>query len=120
MEGSQATIVSLGGRSAATLAATRFPSPARGGSSIGTSRAAGEEALIEAIEAAREYDSKVIVELAMEGAEIECSVLEGLDGGPPDTSLPGQLVIIQGSGHSTQSSNAPTARATVTAFLTQP
>ena len=32
----------------------------------------------------------------------------------------GQLVIIQGSGHSTQSSNAPAARATVTAFLTQP
>jgi len=31
----------------------------------------------------------------------------------------GQLVIIPGSGHSTQSSNAPTARATVTAFLTQ-
>ena len=32
----------------------------------------------------------------------------------------GHLVIVPGSGHSTQSSNAPTARATVTAFLTAP
>lgn len=32
----------------------------------------------------------------------------------------GHLVIIPGSGHSTQSSNAPTARATVTEFLTAP
>jgi D-alanine-D-alanine ligase len=70
-----------------------FVKPARGGSSIGTSKAAGQAALAEAIENAREYDSKVIVERAVEGAEIECSVLEGIDGGPPDTSLPGQLVI---------------------------
>jgi D-alanine-D-alanine ligase len=70
-----------------------FVKPARGGSSIGTSKAADQAALAEAIEAAREYDSKVIVERAVEGAEIECSVLEGIDGGPPDTSLPGQLVI---------------------------
>jgi pimeloyl-ACP methyl ester carboxylesterase len=32
----------------------------------------------------------------------------------------GHLVIIPGSGHSTQSSNAPMARSTVTAFLTAP
>jgi D-alanine-D-alanine ligase len=70
-----------------------FVKPARGGSSIGTSKAHDQAALIEAIEGARRYDTKVIVEQAMEGAEIECSVLEGLDGGPPDTSLPGQLVI---------------------------
>jgi D-alanine-D-alanine ligase len=70
-----------------------FVKPARGGSSIGTSKAHDQAALIEAIDGARRYDTKVIVEQAMEGAEIECSVLEGLDGGPPDTSLPGQLVI---------------------------
>jgi D-alanine--D-alanine ligase len=70
-----------------------FVKPARGGSSIGTSRAAGQAELVAAIEAARQYDTKVIVEKAIEGAEIECAVLEGLDGGPPDTSLPGQLVI---------------------------
>lgn len=32
----------------------------------------------------------------------------------------GRLVVIPGAGHSTQSSNAPTARSTVTAFLTAP
>jgi D-alanine-D-alanine ligase len=70
-----------------------FVKPARGGSSIGTSKAHTQAALIESIEAARRFDTKVIVERAMEGAEIECSVLEGIDGAPPDTSLPGQLVI---------------------------
>src|SRR5258708_5823854 len=42
---------------------------------------------------ARQYDPKVIVEAAIEGREIECSVLEGAGGAPPDTSLPGQLLI---------------------------
>jgi D-alanine-D-alanine ligase len=70
-----------------------FVKPARGGSSIGTSKANDQASLIESIEAARRYDPKVIVERAVEGAEIECAVLEGLDGAPPDTSLPGQLVI---------------------------
>jgi len=70
-----------------------FVKPARGGSSIGTSKAHDQAALAEAIEAARRYDPKVLVERAVEGDEIECSVLEGLDGGPPDTSLPGQLVV---------------------------
>ncbi len=68
-----------------------FVKPARGGSSIGTSRARDAAELEEAIETARQHDSKVLVEAAIEGAEIECSVLEGMDGGPPDTSLPGQL-----------------------------
>jgi D-alanine--D-alanine ligase len=70
-----------------------FAKPARGGSSIGTSKAHSGTALIAAIETARRYDRKVIVEKAVEGREIECAVLEGLDGGPPDTSLPGQLNI---------------------------
>jgi D-alanine-D-alanine ligase len=73
-----------------------FVKPARGGSSIGTSKASDQAALVEAVEAARQYDRKVIVECAVDGAEIECAVLEGLDGGPPDTSLPGQLVIAGG------------------------
>jgi D-alanine-D-alanine ligase len=77
----------------AELGFPAFVKPARGGSSIGTSKAHSQAALVESIEAARRYDPKVIVERAVEGAEIECAVLEGLDGGPPDTSLPGQLVI---------------------------
>ena len=73
-----------------------FVKPARGGSSIGTSKANDQAAVTEAIEGARRYDAKVIVERAVDGAEIECAVLEGLDGGPPDTSLPGQLIIAGG------------------------
>jgi D-alanine-D-alanine ligase len=70
-----------------------FVKPARGGSSIGTSKAHTMEQLRAAIMTARRYDPKVLVEAAIEGAEIEVSVLEGIDGAPPDTSLPGQLQI---------------------------
>ena len=32
----------------------------------------------------RRYDKKVLVEAAIDGAEVECAVLEGLDGGAPE------------------------------------
>jgi D-alanine-D-alanine ligase len=70
-----------------------FVKPARGGSSIGTSRVTGPEGLDEALAAAFEHDPKALVEAAVSGVEIECSVLEGLDGSRPDTSMPGQLVL---------------------------
>jgi D-alanine-D-alanine ligase len=70
-----------------------FVKPARGGSSIGTSRADDLAGLYESIETARRYDRKVLVEQAIPGREVECAVLEGLDGAPPDTSMPGQLVV---------------------------
>jgi D-alanine-D-alanine ligase len=70
-----------------------FVKPARGGSSIGTSRARDEAELERAIETAREHDPKVLVEAAIEGMEIECAVLEGVDGGPPEASLPAQVLI---------------------------
>ena len=70
-----------------------FVKPARGGSSIGTSRVTGPADLEAAIEDARLYDLKVLVEAAIEGAEVECAVLEGADGGPPEASLPGQVII---------------------------
>lgn len=73
-----------------------FVKPARGGSSIGTSHADDPASLVTAIENARRYDRKVIVEKAIVGREIECAVLEGLDGGPPDASLPGEIVIAGG------------------------
>ncbi len=68
-----------------------FVKPARGGSSIGTSKAADEEELARGIALAREYDPKVLVEKAVVAREIEVAVLEGRDGAPPDTSLPGEL-----------------------------
>jgi D-alanine-D-alanine ligase len=73
-----------------------FVKPARGGSSIGTTKARDMAQLHDAIMLARQYDSKVLVEAAIDGAEIEVSVLQGIDGAPPDTSLPGQLFLAGG------------------------
>ncbi|HEY7265050.1 MAG TPA: D-alanine--D-alanine ligase family protein [Trebonia sp.] len=70
-----------------------FVKPARGGSSIGTSRVTGPDDLEPAIDEARRYDRKVIVEAAIDGTEVECAVLEGLDGGAPEASVPGQIVV---------------------------
>jgi D-alanine-D-alanine ligase len=70
-----------------------FVKPARGGSSIGTAKAHDMEQLHAAIATARQYDPKVLVEAAIDGVEVEVSVLEGLDGAPPDTSIPGQLLV---------------------------
>ncbi|MGH3164948.1 MAG: D-alanine--D-alanine ligase family protein [Trebonia sp.] len=70
-----------------------FVKPARGGSSIGTSRADSPEELEAAIDNARQHDRKVLVEALITGAEIECAVLEGVDGGAPEASLPGQVIV---------------------------
>jgi D-alanine-D-alanine ligase len=74
-----------------------FVKPARGGSSVGITRVGGLADLEEAIEAARAHDPKVLVEAAVEGMEVECAVLEGLEGGPPEASVPGQVVVDPGS-----------------------
>jgi D-alanine-D-alanine ligase len=70
-----------------------FVKPARGGSSIGTSRVSCLDSLEAAIEEARRYDKKVLAEAAIDGAEVECAVLEGLDGGSPEASVPGMIVV---------------------------
>ena len=70
-----------------------FVKPARGGSSIGTSRVDAPDGLAAAIAEARRYDKKVLVEAAIDGAEIECAVLEGVDGAPPEASVPGMIVV---------------------------
>ena len=75
-----------------------FVKPARGGSSVGTSKASDMAGLERAIEVAREHDPKVLVETAIDGMEIECAVLEGTDGGPPEASVPGQVMVGGGAG----------------------
>ena len=70
-----------------------FVKPARGGSSVGTSKARDAAELEQAIETAREHDPKVLVEAAIDGMEIECAVLEGTDGGAPEASVPGQVMV---------------------------
>ena len=83
-----------------TVAALGFPcfvKPARAGSSVGITKVHGPEELDDAIELARSHDPRIVVEGAVEGREIECGVLEGLDGGPPQASVPGEIVV--GGGH---------------------
>ncbi|MBE1878790.1 D-alanine--(R)-lactate ligase [Myceligenerans pegani] len=52
-----------------------FVKPARSGSSFGVNKVRGKEDLRDAVEAARKYDSKVLVEEAVTGSEIGCAVL---------------------------------------------
>lgn len=70
--------------------ALRFPvfvKPARAGSSFGITCVQTPEELDAAIEEARRFDPKVIVESAASGArEVEIGVLQDPDGGPPVTS----------------------------------
>ncbi|MCX2948797.1 D-alanine--D-alanine ligase family protein [Lentzea sp. NEAU-D7] len=52
-----------------------FVKPARSGSSFGVTKVSTEDELQVALEVARQYDSKVVVEEAVEGSEIGCSIL---------------------------------------------
>jgi D-alanine-D-alanine ligase len=70
-----------------------FVKPARAGSSVGIAKVHGPEGLDEAIEAARSHDPRVVIEAAVVGREIECGVLEGVDGGPPEASVPAEVVV---------------------------
>jgi D-alanine-D-alanine ligase len=55
-----------------------FAKPVKAGSSVGIAKATDREGLLEAIEIARNYDTRVLVEKSMEGCvEINCSVLGG-------------------------------------------
>ncbi len=64
-----------------------FVKPARGGSSLGINKVEDESGLTQAIEFARGYDPKVIIEQGFVGArELECGVLGGVAGGPPVAS----------------------------------
>jgi D-alanine--(R)-lactate ligase len=52
-----------------------FVKPARSGSSFGVSRVSRGEKLWSAVEAARQYDSKVLIEEAVVGREVGCAIL---------------------------------------------
>jgi len=59
-----------------------FVKPARGGSSLGISKASAVEDLDKAVAHAQTFDPKVLVEQAVEGGrELECGVLQRPDGG---------------------------------------
>ena len=52
-----------------------FVKPARSGSSFGVSKVSREEELASAVEIARQYDSKVLIEEAVVGSEVGCAIL---------------------------------------------
>jgi D-alanine--(R)-lactate ligase len=52
-----------------------FVKPARSGSSFGVSKVSRKEELPSAVQAARQYDSKLLIEEAVVGSEIGCAVL---------------------------------------------
>jgi D-alanine-D-alanine ligase len=63
--------------------------PANGGSSVGVTKVRSAEDLGEAMRVAAAYDRTIVVERALDGREIECSVL-GND--TPEASPPGEIL----------------------------
>jgi D-alanine-D-alanine ligase len=70
-----------------------FVKPARAGSSMGISKVHDASELDAAVEEAHRHDPKALVEQAAVGArEVECGVLEALDG-TPETSVPAEIIV---------------------------
>jgi D-alanine--(R)-lactate ligase len=64
-----------------------FVKPGRSGSSFGVSKVARRDELASAVETAREYDTKVLIEEAVVGSEVGCAILGNeldLIAGEPD------------------------------------
>lgn len=66
-----------------------FIKPANMGSSVGVSKAENKEQLVDAISLAFTYDRKILIEEAVIGDEVECSVLGNEN---PKVSLPGRII----------------------------
>ncbi|MDD2955279.1 MAG: D-alanine--D-alanine ligase [Oscillospiraceae bacterium] len=74
---------------AARLGYPMFVKPANAGSSVGVSKARDRSALRAALELASQHDSKIVVEEAIVGREVECAVM-GND--QPFASVLGEIV----------------------------
>jgi len=70
-----------------------FVKPARAGSSMGITKVHDLSELDAAVEEAHRHDPKALVEQAAVGArEVECGVLQALDG-TPETSVPAEIIV---------------------------
>lgn len=69
------TVTTNGDLDADRLSYPVFVKPARSGSSFGVSKVSGKEELPSALETARQFDSKVLIEEAIVGSEVGCAVL---------------------------------------------
>lgn len=83
---------------AGALAYPLFVKPARAGSSFGITRVTEPPGLRAAVEEARRFDPKVVVEAGIVGREIECAVLDGHGAAAPRASLPGEIVVAHDEG----------------------
>ena len=70
-----------------------FVKPCRAGSSVGITRVTDWAGLDAAVEQAQEHDPRVIIEAGILGREIECGVLEGLDGGAAEASAVVEITV---------------------------
>ncbi|MFW6129147.1 MAG: D-alanine--D-alanine ligase family protein [Candidatus Aminicenantaceae bacterium] len=66
-----------------------FIKPANMGSSVGITKVTETNKITDAVSTAFQYDRKIIVEKAIKGRELECSVLGNDD---PFASLPGEII----------------------------
>jgi D-alanine-D-alanine ligase len=73
-----------------------FVKPARAGSSYGITKVGDWSELEAAVAGARAIDPKILVEQAIVGREVECGVLEGEYGGPPEASLLAEIRVVSG------------------------
>ncbi|MEV0808570.1 D-alanine--D-alanine ligase family protein [Micromonospora sp. NPDC050200] len=73
-----------------------FVKPSRAGSSFGITKVDDWAQLDAAVAGAREIDTKVLVEGAIAGREIECGVLEGEAGGAPEASVLAEVRVVSG------------------------
>jgi D-alanine-D-alanine ligase len=80
----------------AELSLPVFVKPARAGSSVGVSRVASWDDLEDAVQEARSHDPKVVVEQGVDGREIECGVLESVDGAGLESSVCGEITVLGG------------------------
>lgn len=67
-----------------------FIKPVNMGSSVGITKAHGRNEFIAGVDNALQYDSKILIETAVNAREIECAVLE--EDGKIQTTLPGEVV----------------------------
>jgi D-alanine-D-alanine ligase len=73
------------------LGGTLFLKPARQGSSVGVGKVSNEEAFIEAFKEAAKYDTRILIESAIDSPrELEVAVLGAPDN--PDVSIVGEII----------------------------
>ena len=70
-----------------------FVKPARSGSSVGITKVSSIAEIPAALEEAFKHDDKLVIEVGVSGREIECGVLDALDGGALRVSVAGEITV---------------------------